>query len=434
MLTDKEIKSAIRKQEAGFLSESLGRGQGSLLLRYRNGTGVWWYQYTIDRQAKRMKLEGVGPYGAEDGTLELARQKAHEQAVKRRSIPDLDLLAEKEREKKARQEQYERQQREDEARQMRTVARLMAYYIEDLQHRGKISAPAVRREFDNLLRDFPNLGERDAGTVSTTEWASILRRYYRDEGKIRKGQKIRVYLGAAYRHAIAAANDPLAAAGDWFGIDINPLRDIPPGPAAVRKAALTESQLREFMQRLQEIDTPATRAIELCIRLAGQRPTQLLRAQVKDYADGVLHLADPKGRRTEAREHVLPIRGLVAEKMERLRSDAEMVSSTWLFTATGKVPLSVTDLGHTAKRIFRAMDAENLRLGDLRETMETVMSNIGIPPEIREQLQSHGLGTVVHRHYQHGDFLPQKAAALSRLEDWLEQRTAVVMPLRGAAS
>lgn len=431
MLTDKHIKGAIRKGGTGFLSESLGRGHGSLLLRYRNGVATWWYQYTINGAAKRVRLS-AGPYGEADGTLEIARAAAQSLATERRKIPDGDLLAERERAREAEQAKRERQDKEAQARQLRTVARLMAYYVEDLEHRGRTSARAVRREFDNLLRDFPHLGARDASTVTTAEWASVLRRYYREEGKVRKGQKIRVYLGAAYRHAIAAANNPLAAAGGWFGIDTNPLRDIPPGPAAVRKAALTEAQLREFLARIRALDNPVARAIEMGILLGGQRPTQLLRARVSDYADGVLRLSDPKGRRAEAREHVLPTRGLAAARLDRLRDDAVMIGSTWLFTRTGRAAISVTDLDHAAKRVFRAMGADNLRLGDLRETLETVMATIGIPAEIREQIQSHGLGTVVHRHYQHGDFLPQKAAALARLEDWLEQRTATVVPLRGA--
>ncbi len=432
MLTDRTITNTIRKGGAGFLSESLGRGHGSLLLRYRSGAATWWYQYTIDGKAKRVKLS-VGPYGSEDGALAVARAAAQAAAAERRRIPDMDLLAERERAAKAKQAQRERQHREAEVRQRRTVARLMQFYVDDLERRKKISVAAVRREFANLLRDFPELGEKDASAVPTPEWAAILRRYYLDEGKIRKGQKLRVYLGAAYRHAIASTNNPLAAAGVWFGIDTNPLQNIPPGPAAVRKAALTETQLREFLERVRELDTPAGRAIELCILLAGQRPTQLLRAQVSDYADGVLRLLDPKGRRTEARDHRLPIRGLAAAKLTRIRADAEMVGSPWLFTRTGKVPISVTDLDHAAKRIFRAMGADNLRLGDLRETMETRMAEINIPAEIREQLQSHGLGSVVHRHYQHGDYLPQKAAALARLEDWLEQRSATVVSLRGTA-
>ncbi|HEX7324352.1 MAG TPA: hypothetical protein VF292_03220 [Rhodanobacteraceae bacterium] len=53
--------------------------------------------------------------------------------------------------------------------------------------------------------------------------------------------------------------------------------------------------------------------------------------------------------------------------------------------------------------------------GDLRRTMETRLADAGVSCGTRGFLQSHGLGDVHIRHYDHHDTLPETRAALGVL-------------------
>jgi hypothetical protein len=61
------------------------------------------------------------------------------------------------------------------------------------------------------------------------------------------------------------------------------------------------------------------------------------------------------------------------------------------------------------------------RLGDLRRTAETHMARLGINRELRAQLQSHGMGNVIDRHYLRHQFLDEKRNALLAWERELER-------------
>jgi hypothetical protein len=86
---------------------------------------------------------------------------------------------------------------------------------------------------------------------------------------------------------------------------------------------------------------------------------------------------------------------------------------------------------------------EPFQLRDLRRTAETMLAKLGTGPNIRGEVQSHGLGGVQKRHYDQHDYLEEKRAALQL---WvthliaLKAGTAVGAPARvedkitGAAS
>jgi hypothetical protein len=55
---------------------------------------------------------------------------------------------------------------------------------------------------------------------------------------------------------------------------------------------------------------------------------------------------------------------------------------------------------------------EPFQLRDLRRTAETMLAKLGTGPNIRGEVQSHGLGGVQKRHYDQHDYLEEKRAAL----------------------
>jgi hypothetical protein len=55
---------------------------------------------------------------------------------------------------------------------------------------------------------------------------------------------------------------------------------------------------------------------------------------------------------------------------------------------------------------------EPFQLRDIRRTVETMLAKLGTAPNIRGELQSHGLSGVQKRHYDQHDYLAEKRKAV----------------------
>ncbi|MES2404583.1 MAG: hypothetical protein V4567_09620, partial [Pseudomonadota bacterium] len=66
--------------------------------------------------------------------------------------------------------------------------------------------------------------------------------------------------------------------------------------------------------------------------------------------------------------------------------------------------------------------------GDLRRTVETVLSGRQVSRETRGQLQSHGLDGVQARHYDKHTYMEEKRDALERLHGLLTDDSAAPAP------
>jgi integrase len=233
-----------------------------------------------------------------------------------------------------------------------------------------------------------------------------------------------------------------------FGIIVNPLAST----AALsqfnrpRKRHLNALELGAFLRRLDGLSPgPKKDALELCLRLGGQRPTQLLRARDidVDLPGSTITLYDPKGARTQPRVHMLPLTESTVEIVQR-RLDAIQLAkeeatrtgraanvlsagSMWLFSTDDCTAMREETISELAKNISEAMvkageAREPFQLRDLRRTAETMLAKLGTGPNIRGEVQSHGLGGVQKRHYDQHDYLEEKRAALQL---WVSHLTAL---------
>ena len=88
-----------------------------------------------------------------------------------------------------------------------------------------------------------------------------------------------------------------------------------------------------------------------------------------------------------------------------------------LFT-TSKTLLSLDTLSRRVSELTTEMGGPSFLLRDLRRTAETEMAAMGFSVDLRGQLLSHGLGGVQAVHYDKHSYLPEKTAALEKLEKW----------------
>jgi hypothetical protein len=109
----------------------------------------------------------------------------------------------------------------------------------------------------------------------------------------------------------------------------------------------------------------------------------------------------------------------------------------YLFTVTnGESGAVYYTVQHRVRAVADAMEQAGelekgrFTVGDLRRTVETRLSAVGLQPSEMAQLQSHGLGGVQQRHYNKHDYLQEKRSALETLYRLLTGKAGTVTTMR----
>jgi integrase len=320
-----------------------------------------------------------------------------------------------------------------------TLRNLMSVYVAHLRKQGKSSAGAVENcVLNHVTIAKPEIANKPAEAVTWRDIVALLRPLT-EAGKGRQAGKLRAYLRAAFALAARAEVDANAPAAFLpFKVEGNPV--VATGTLAeFNKAldrALTEPELREYYQALKDQpDSPIRDALLLALLLGGQRCAQVLRATVTDadVTARTLRLLDPKGKRNQARVHVLPLTDEALVVVKRCITRAKQKDSTWLFSISGKTQLSPETVTKEATNIAETLlglpedervIGEEFRLRDIRRTCETRLAEMGISRDLRAQIQSHGLGGIQSKHYDRHDYMVEKRAALTAWEAFLEMKPA----------
>lgn len=438
-LTDRAVTAAITKASKKgidiWLTEGLGRGSGTLVLKATPRSAYWYYRYTSRGKTDILPIAPYGSNGADNcKSLKDARANASEWAHVRRSIPGGDLRAHFERieaEEAARREAEERAKQASEEADKHTLTALVQAYTAHLEQQGKTtSAGDARRLIErHILKPHPEVADAPARDLTRQQATEALRRIV-EAGKGRTAGKVRSYLRAAYALALRAESDPAAPSSMiGFNIDTNPIADT--DTVSLRKfnrardRALSEPELRAFWKRLQREEGAAADALTVVLLAGGQRTTQLLRATLSDLDvdAGTVTLYDPKGKREQPRPHLVPLPDKALEVMERRAELARSLDVKWLFTSTGKKPTVMNTVSvlvaDIAEAMVKAEEAEPFNLSDIRRTVETHMARMGVSKDIRAQIQSHGLSGIQTRHYDKYDYLAEKRTAITAWADWL---------------
>jgi len=139
-----------------------------------------------------------------------------------------------------------------------------------------------------------------------------------------------------------------------------------------------------------------------------------------DKEAGTLRLWDGKGKRSEPREHLLPLGPEGAALASELEARAKRLTTPWLFSSHGKVRVTDSTPGKRVAEIAADMKCEAFNLRDIRRTVETMLAGMGISRDTRAQLLSHGLSGVQSVHYDRHSYMDEKRAALLAWEARLQ--------------
>ncbi|TAH40186.1 MAG: DUF4102 domain-containing protein [Betaproteobacteria bacterium] len=351
---------------------------------------------------------------------------------------------------------------ETEHRARYTLRSLCSAYADALERGGKTkSAAETRSAFKCHVFPHGEIADTPARDVTPHQVAALVRKV-REAGKERAAGILRSYLLAAFNAAKRAPFDSaLPADLIPFGIEHNPVDAIPAIPVQRGDRTLSAGELRAYVGHLLRIgqsDAAGPELPDVALLLAlyagGQRMAQLLRAKVVDFDPdtATLRLWDGKGKRTTAREHLLPLApkaaDIVSALVERAKSREQArakvegrapdMAGLWLLSTHGRIPMTETTPGKRAAEISASMGGEPFDLRDVRRTVETMLAGLGITKDTRAQLLSHGISGVQAAHYDRHAYTDEKRAALVAWEARLsaivraEKQPANVRTLRAA--
>lgn len=318
-----------------------------------------------------------------------------------------------------------------------TFGQMLDAYVEDMQASEKVSATEVKGLFRrHVTLPFPALSKTKASEILPGDITQILARMVK-KGITRQVNVLRSYLRAAFAYGAKADHNPrqIARDGVLFGLNINPVAVVPriEEYERVGERVLTEGELREYWNALDALPVVQRAFLRLNLALAGQRPTQLLRADwaAFDFQEGTLLVRDKKGR-GGSRDHLLPLPEFAIAELQVLRE--RNATAPTPFTARGKRTMVIDTLSHAVGKISATLNQKKqiptFDQKDLRRTCETMLQKLGIDREVRAHLLSHGRSQGVQgKHYERYDFFTEKRAALQK---WAAHLGRIIDPTKSA--
>lgn len=233
-----------------------------------------------------------------------------------------------------------------------------------------------------------------------------------------------------HKSAPVSANRALAHLKHLMGwcvergmIEANPIAGMKPlSKERPRERVLSDNELGVLWAASGDEGYPFGDCMKL-LMLSGQR-----RAEVAEMRWSELDLEKrlwtlPSKRAKNGKQHTVPITDAM---LELLRKTPRFFNSDYVFTTTGKSPVS--GFGRVKDRLDEALPegTEPWIIHDLRRTMSTNMAMLGVPQPVTEALLNHKTGVVsgvaaIYNVYSYAD---EKREALGSWNEYIEKITA----------
>jgi integrase len=219
--------------------------------------------------------------------------------------------------------------------------------------------------------------------------------------------------GTPYRanRALSALKKLMNWALDRGMIDVNPIAGLkPPHRERARDVVLSDEELLSVMNAARAEGYPFGNALEMLI-LTGQRRSEVAEMRWSEIDLERAIWTIPAARSKNGHSHEVP---LSSQAVSLLRSLPRFLSSDWVFTTTGRVPIS--GFGRVKHRLHVAAGMPNWRIHDIRRTVASGMARIGVDPHVIEKVLNHksgiisGVAAVYNRYAYEGE----KREALER--------------------
>lgn len=212
------------------------------------------------------------------------------------------------------------------------------------------------------------------------------------------------------------------------------------GKEKPRNRVLTTDEIRKLLLAL-DADAPAGRRLSLQVRCAllwllmsGQRISETLSAQWDHIRDGLWNLPaeNTMGQRTHF-VHVTPLMAAILDELRPLTG-----TSRYIFASSrdSKRYMAKETVQNALSRLLNdgTIQVRKFSPHDLRRTMVTRMSDLGIAPHVIEKIVNHKMAGVMGI-YNRSEYLPERQEAIElwnlRLQELMGACGNVVYMARG---
>ena len=441
-VNDQKLRS-IKNGET--LTESLGRGSGSILFRRQGSVTTALYRYSIQ---KKSKYHTIGAYKGTPSSTGLSLAEIREKA---RHLIELHKAHGDIKEHLAREAAAAQAQRDAEelaAREKANVGSfkdLLDHYSADLAARGRVKAKQVARNFEmHVIEPFPELAAKPAREITESDINDILDRVRfskpRNRGRGGKASApqtsmastentIHTYLRAALQSGMTSQftrnRKSQPSARKNFGLTVNvaaavgKMDDVYEGTTET----LEQHELRELLLHIDSLPD-RHRAIALApIYLGGQRLQMLMSLKWRHMSDDGMLIFDKKGKRgSSPHPHFLPLTPRIVEILQPLLTDRlndigpfAMSEKPVRSDFVGKIySLAGTELHKQGK-------TKKFTWQNVRVACESVMAGMGITEETRAHILSHGRKSGIQsKHYDRNLYYKEKLDALTAWGNYLD--------------
>ncbi len=432
MFTDRQIQSLSPKSYCTRYSEELARrGGGRLVVEVTpKGDKVFYFQFFRKGEGKSKRVfVKIGTYKESAKlsgiTLAEARSSALEMSSNMIRGQDPKLLRDE-----AAREQSQRILQAQRDKLQGTFGQLLDSYLGHMLANGKRSHKYVEASFKTYVRKpFPHLMVRKANEIEADDIRTIIARMI-NRGITTHSNTVRANLHAAFQHGLKQDNNPRTYTPESarFNLKYNPVAFVPKQSDYVRVGnhVISDPEIRIIWEEFQKEYTLAAYALKLAFATGGQRVGELLKVPKSDVnlAERVLLINQHISK--NSRDHVVPLNDIAVE----LLTELEQHNTGCNFIFPSRRGRAVDPNGHlqsnTVGRMARDFCANRSDIRkfiprDIRRTVKTAMGRAGIDKSVRDRLQNHAMNDVSSRHYDRYDYLPEKRAAVTTWNNFLQQ-------------
>lgn len=399
MLTENEIRKALKNGADVQLSDGKGRGAGRLVLRIKSGEAEWYAQQWV---SNRRRLSKIGSYPTI--TLSAARL---EFATRYQSkiVQGEDIKT---------------------APKSGTVKALFDDYVAHLKDKGKRSAPEVEYTLNRMA---DRIGPHKlANQITSKDIVEAIRPTYAN-GCASMADHMRGYIRAAYGWAIKSQNDYRSQTADKFRLTSNPAENIPTEPKVGGNRWLSLDELRALWlwngtNHINRNTDPRNYVAVRMLILTWQRSEEIARLHTSMVNRELMLIEWPKTKNGKA--HVLPITQRILEVLQQAQPNEHGL----LFPSEVFQHRCVTDqtIRMVCSRFCKATKTPHFSPRDLRRTWKTLSGQAGLTKEDRDRLQNHAQRDVSSVHYDRYDYLREKRQAMEVWSEWIFNKLESTKP------
>lgn len=411
-LNNTSINNLLRKakadgQDGKPVSEEMVTGLW--FLPRKTGKGTWYFRYSIGGKEKKVVIGQYPSWG-------LAEARDHAKELRRQADVGVDLAIEKSK-------------RKAEERTVWTVDQLASYYF-DLSKKDLAEHTHNQRvrQYEKYVK--PQYGAYPVPQVKPSDIGDSIRSVA-EAGKTLP-RSILILWTQLYHHAVGQGM-----------VERNPCRDIrtdaivgkqaPPKP----RTALRAEELTPFLQSLHLMPRPYELAVRFLL-LTGCRISQLSEAKADEFDLEAAVWRIPRERRKNRRftvgSHDLPLPSEAVEWARELKTMEDrhgfVFPQEGRRHVEGRTPRSKgTTIANWLNRLHAEVGGwRRVTPHDLRATCKTVLSELRVDYEVRQQYLDHAADGQMDRVYDKSELMEQKADAARRLLAYLNRLEAESLP------